>query len=109
VRILLNPIQSAPAALFLFLWLFFTGLIVWSFLLGYFLKGRRRILGLLLSFLPAMVIMGAFTLEIVYSNKPIPPSYISSTIKYHVTYYVLPSVIGYTAGFISTILRKSLD
>ena len=70
-----------------------------------FLKGHRRIFGLLLSFLPAMTIMAAFTLEITCPNRPIYPSYIPSTI----IYYVLPSAIGYTLARSSNILRKSHD
>jgi len=59
-----------------------------------------RILGLLLSFLPAIIIMGVFTWEVACSGSSMPPQYVPSTLKYHVTYYVLPSAIGYTAGFI---------
>ncbi|HDM89015.1 MAG TPA: hypothetical protein ENG65_03390 [Candidatus Bathyarchaeota archaeon] len=70
------------------------------------MRGRRRILGLLLSFLPAIIIMGAFTWEVACSNSSMPPQYVPSTLKYHVTYYVLPSAIGYTASFIVTILRN---
>ena len=43
-----SPVRFIPL-----LWLFSAGLCVWSFLLSYFLRGRGRILGLLLSFLPA--------------------------------------------------------
>jgi len=106
VSVLLYSVQSAPSALFLFLWLFSAGLSVLSFLISYFLRGRRRILGLLLSFLPAIIIMGAFTWEVACSNSSMPPQYVPSTLKYHVTYYVLPSAIGYTASFIVTILRN---
>ena len=119
-RVKILSYHSAPGALYLFLALWFVGLLVWSFILSYYPKKVwKRVLGLLLSFLPAIIIVGAFMLELTFSPQPYQDqSYISSTLTYHYTYYILPisstltyhytyyilpSVIGYVIGFLESL------
>lgn len=106
---LYDSVQSVPGALYLFLLLYILGLVVWSFALSYFLnKGRKRIPGLFLAFFPAIIIVSAFLSEMMFSRKPWQDmSYVLSTLRYHLTYYVAPSVIGYVAGFFIRSLRKN--
>ena len=83
----------------------FIGLIVWGFVWAYvFNRGLKRILGLLLAFFPAITIVSVFLADIASSPREL--SYVLSTVSYHFTFYVLPSAIGYVAGFLTGSRRQ---